>query len=462
MTIDSRSNPSGQGRLDDDAKVALLKHTMPFQVVSEQILRRIASIASEESLPRDQVLYKQGDKAQDLFVVVSGRIQHALGPEAEATRLVKQVGTGEVIGWAALLKNQPRRLATTTAQEDTRVLRINADELLSAFNDDRETGDVVMSRFATMIKNDYTLPDWLAKTRRLSGGSGPRRPEAEGDVSSSNMALTMYRLGLWIKSPRPYLMLTGFAIFLAFWHFSVAVFEWPRFRNMPGLFEVLEEWTSRDPIYGLSFFTPDYYIHIMVSVRRVFFAFLLATGLGVTLGLFMGWSKTFREFVFPVFETLRPIPILAWVPLAIIMFYAAESTVIFLTFLASFYATALNTMLGVDSIDESYSRAAYCLGANRWQEFRHVIIPGALPFIFTGLQISVGVAWFSLVAAEMVSGEFGLGYVINTSFTTVKYPTIIIGMITLGVVGYTTSAMVRVLGDYLMQWRVRELAMGGR
>ena len=104
---------------------------------------------------------------------------------------------------------------------------------------------------------------------------------------------------------------------------------------------------------------------------------------------------------------------------------------IFLTFLASFFATALNTMLGVESIDESYIRAANCLGANRWQVFRHVIVPGAMPFIFTGLQISVGVAWFSLVAGEMVSGQYGLGYVINTSYTMVRYPTIVIGMVTL-------------------------------
>jgi ABC-type nitrate/sulfonate/bicarbonate transport system permease component len=118
-------------------------------------------------------------------------------------------------------------------------------------------------------------------------------------------------------------------------------------------------------------------------------------------------------------------------------------------------------MLGVESIDVSYIRAADCLGATRWQVFRHVIVPGAMPFIFTGLQISVGVAWFSLVAGEMVSGQYGLGYVINTSYTMVRYPTIIIGMATLGLVGYVTSAAVRVVGDYLMQWRTRELALGG-
>src|SRR5207237_1895908 len=149
--------------------------------------------------------------------------------------------------------------------------------------------------------------------------------------------------------------------------------------------------------------------------RRVLYAFVISTGIGVPFGLLLGWSKTFREFSFPVFETLRPIPVLAWVPLAIVMFKGDETPVIFLTTLASFYATALNTMLGVQSIDPSYPRAAACLGASRWQIFRHIIVPGALPFTFTGLQISGGVAWFSLVAAGLGSGECGRGCLTRSS-----------------------------------------------
>ena len=287
------------------------------------------------------------------------------------------------------------------------------------------------------------------------------RPSVKHAHDIQGMNLTLYRMSLWVKSPRPYLMLIGFALFLGFWYLAVEVWKLPRFREMPGITVVVKEWLSRDPTYGLSIYTPEYYEHIWVSIWRVTQAFVLATVLGVPFGLFLGWSKKFKEYVFPVFETLRPIPILAWVPLAIVMFVATESAVIYLTFLASFFATALNTMLGVESIDESYVRAANCLGANRSQVFRHVILPGALPFIFTGLQISIGVSWFSLVAAEMVSGQYGLGYVINTSYTMVRYPTIVIGMITLGAVGYVTSAMVRLVGDYLMQWRTRELALGG-
>jgi len=291
----------------------------------------------------------------------------------------------------------------------------------------------------------------LEKTDTQAGAQGP-------EVSA--LGLTMYRLSTWLKSPRPYLMAIGFALVLSFWYFAVEVWKLPRFEDMPGLTEVVSEWFNKDPIYGLSIYTPEYYKHIGISLRRIAFAFFLATVLGVSLGLLLGWSKTFREYIFPLFEVLRPIPVLAWVPLAIIIFTGSETPVVFLTFLASFFATTLNTMLGVESIDESYSRAAYCLGANRWQVFKHVVIPGAMPYIFTGLQISIGVAWFSLVAGEMVSGQYGLGYLINTSYMMIEYPKIIIGMITLGIVGYATSAMVRMMGDYLMQWRVRELALG--
>lgn len=251
-------------------------------------------------------------------------------------------------------------------------------------------------------------------------------------------------------------LLLGFACAFLFWYLAVDLWRLPRFANLPGPTEVFSEWFSDDPIYGLSFYTPDYYWHILYSLGRVGIAFALATLLGVPLGLMMGWSRRFREYVFPVFELLRPIPPLAWVPLAILMFSGNETPVIFLTFLAAFFATALNSMLGARSIDPALIRAARCLGANKWRLFTQVIVPGALPQVFSGLQISLGVAWFSLVAAEMVSGEYGLGYLINTGYAMATYPTIFIGMITLGVVGYATSVLIRLAERPLLRWRLGE------
>jgi ABC-type nitrate/sulfonate/bicarbonate transport system permease component len=272
---------------------------------------------------------------------------------------------------------------------------------------------------------------------------------------------TINRLREWLASPAPYLLVIGVGLFLSSWYLFVELWKFPRFEKLPGMTVVAREWLSESPMYGLSLYTPDYYNHIWVSLRRVLIAFILATALGVPLGLALGWYPRFRDYIFPLFELLRPVPILAWVPISLIVFTGAETPVIFLTFLAAFFVTTLNTMLGVKSIDESYFRAADCLGASRTQVFFQVVVPGSLPFIFTGLQISIGVCWFSLVAAEMVSGEYGLGYVINTAYSMIQYPTIAIGMITLGVIGYISSAIIRLIGRSLMEWRARELSAGG-
>jgi ABC-type nitrate/sulfonate/bicarbonate transport system permease component len=433
--------------------IAALRDATPFRDASEALLQRIAAIARPARFGAGRRIYGANDAADDIFVLVSGRVEHVFKPQVGAREANKRVTRGGVFGWAGLLLGQTQRLASVTATEPTEVLRLDTEELVKLLESEPLEGPLVMERFATMIQHEFTLPALLAQVRRLSG------PLTE---EMSSISLTMYRLSLWLKSPRPYLMVIGFALFLGFWYLAVEVWKLPRFREMPGVTSVVKEWLAPEPTYGLSIYTAEYYQHIWMSVWRVTQAFFLATLLGVPVGLLLGWSRKFKQYLFPVFETLRPIPILAWVPLAIVMFIATESAVVYLAFLASFFATALNTMLGVESIDESYIRAADCLGANQWQVFRHVIIPGALPFIFTGLQISIGVSWFSLVAAEMVSGQYGLGYVINTSYMMVRYPTIIIGMATLGIVGYATSAMVRIAGDYLMEWRVRELALTER
>ncbi len=274
--------------------------------------------------------------------------------------------------------------------------------------------------------------------------------------------MTRYRWKKALRTPTPYLMAFGIGLWILTYYLLTEGWQVWRFQKLPGPVEVITEWFNPDPMWGISLYTETYYHHVIVSCRRIAIAFSIATGVGVPLGLFMGWSKTFRDYTFPLLETLRPIPILAWVPLAILMFAGFETPVIFLATLASLFVTTLNTLLGVDSIDEEYFRAAGCLGSKPHHIFFHIVIPGALPFIFTGLQISIGVAWFSLVAAEMVSGEFGLGYMIVDSYMNITYVTMVIGMLTLGFVGWTTSAMVRLVGNRMMQWRVRALALEGR
>ena len=291
-----------------------------------------------------------------------------------------------------------------------------------------------------------------------SASRAPAATAAHG-VGSRSPGLALARLRHSLKQSTPYVGLAGIVAFVALWYLLTEFFALPRFNKLPGPVEVWREFTSRTPTYGTSLFTPDYYKHILWSVWRVAQAFFWATVLGVPLGLFMGWKKAFRDYTFPILELLRPIPVLAWVPVAILIFSGftgREAPIIFLAFLAAFFATTLNALLGVESIDESYFRAARCLGSKPRHIFLRIVLPGALPFIFTGLQIGVGVAWFSLVAAEMVSGEYGLGFLIWDSYVLSQFPVIVIAMVTLGVIGYLFSALIRAVGRQLMRWTVQD------
>lgn len=252
-------------------------------------------------------------------------------------------------------------------------------------------------------------------------------------------------------------MAIGFGLFVGFWYLATAVLGLPRFEKIPDPLSVLLEWTSRHPVYGLSIFTPDYYRHIGYSIYRAYSAFFLAVALGVPLGLLMGWSRLFRGFSFPLIELLRPIPPLAWVPFAILLLPGTEQAVIFVTFIAAFFATVLNALLGARSIDAVHFRAAQCLGFRPWDVFVNVVVPGSLPFVFTGLQLAMGLSWFALVAGEMIAGRYGLGFMIFEGYTLAQYPNIIIGMVTLGILGYASSTGVRITGRRMMIWRARQL-----
>jgi len=264
----------------------------------------------------------------------------------------------------------------------------------------------------------------------------------------------------FVAAPQTWQMAVGFGLFLGLWFLTTAVLTLPRFERIPDPLSVLLQWISRNPPYGFSIFTADYYKHIGYSVYRAYTAFVVAVALGVPLGLFMGWSAPFRRFTFPLVELIRPIPPLAWVPFAILLLPGTEQAVIFVTFIAAFFATVLNSLLGARSIDPVYFRAAQCLGLRPRDVLMHVVVPGALPFVFTGLQLAMGLSWFALVAGEMISGRYGLGFMIFEGYSLAQYPNIIIGMVTLGLLGYASSAGVRTLGRRMMVWRERQLGGG--
>ena len=192
---------------------------------------------------------------------------------------------------------------------------------------------------------------------------------------------------------------------------------------------------------------------VIFSMGRIYLGFTLACVTGIPLGLLMGWNRTFKNFTFPTFESLRPIPVISWIPLSVIMFPLTEHSIVFLVFLGAFYPIVLNTLLGVESIRADYIQGALSLGSKPRHVFFDIILPGALPSIFTGMTVGMGLAWVMVVAAEMVAGGYGLGYMTWESYILIAYPRIILGMFIIGACGYLSSTAIRYIATKAMPWR---------
>lgn len=244
--------------------------------------------------------------------------------------------------------------------------------------------------------------------------------------------------------------LLSIALFIALWHVLTVnrINLYVRFMNVPSPEAVLASAEE-------AFKSGRFFDHILISCRRILLGFSLATLVAVPLGLLMGRYRLLREFVFPVSEVLRPIPAIAWVPMSIMLWPTNEESIVFITFLGSFFPILINTLHGMASVDEVLVRAARCLGAREAATFREVYFPAALPQIFTGLTVGMGVAWVSLIAAEMISGQFGIGYFTWESYSLVQYSDIALGMICIGVLGLASSLAIRAVGRLVTPWASR-------
>jgi len=218
-----------------------------------------------------------------------------------------------------------------------------------------------------------------------------------------------------------------------------------RFKNVPTPYEVFKQAVEVSS-------STKFLINVGYSVRRILLGFFIAIAVGVPLGLMVGKYRRVRDLFMPVVEILRPIPAIAWVPMSIMLWPNNEAAIVFITFIGAFFPILLNTIHGVHSMDGVLIRAGRCLGAGEVRLFWNVILPGSLPHIFTGLAVGMGVAWVSLIAAEMISGQFGVGYFTWEAYSLVNYPAIVLGMITIGVLGLVCSGIIRLCGILMMPW----------
>ncbi|HKE95719.1 MAG TPA: ABC transporter permease [Povalibacter sp.] len=195
--------------------------------------------------------------------------------------------------------------------------------------------------------------------------------------------------------------------------------------------------------------------HIGASLMRVGAGFLLAVIVAIPLGLWMGWVAGAYAMLNPLFQILRPISPIAWIPIAILWFGVGNTSPIFLIFISSVFPMIVQTTVGVHTIEKRYLRAAANFGVSRYTLFTQVVIPAVLPQVIVGMRIGLGVAWLVVVAAEMIALRSGLGYMIMDSRNAGnRYDLVVAGMIIIGLIGLALDGFMRMLeGLKFVRWR---------
>lgn len=194
-------------------------------------------------------------------------------------------------------------------------------------------------------------------------------------------------------------------------------------------------------------------VHILASLKIVLAGFLSACAIGVPLGLTMGFFRLFNRFLTPIFEIVRPIPPLAWIPIVIVLLGIGFESKVFIIFIAAFVPCVINSYTGIQATPKVLQNVAKTAGANPFQIFYKVGIPYALPMVFTGIRVSFGSAWATLVAAEMIASSEGLGYMIQQGRNASKPEIVLLGMLVIGLIGAVLTSLLSLLEKKAIPWR---------
>ncbi|MGF6372366.1 NitT/TauT family transport system permease protein [Paraburkholderia sp. RAU6.4a] len=224
---------------------------------------------------------------------------------------------------------------------------------------------------------------------------------------------------------------------------------------LPAPSQVLIAWA--DWIFSTDGNTQTYSGHwifdIAASAGRVFAGFGIATVMGVAIGMAIGWSRSVESLVEPTLQTLRPVPPVSWIPLAIIWFGIANKPAIFLVFMGSFFPILLSTIHGVKTCDRNLLRAGAMTGGTGSMLLRHIVFPAALPSIFSGLRIAIGSAWMLTVTAEMVAVKSGVGYVLWDAYYFLRYDVVIASMVSIGLLGFLSDYVIKAISARVLRWQ---------
>ena len=185
---------------------------------------------------------------------------------------------------------------------------------------------------------------------------------------------------------------------------------------------------------------------VLVSLQRVLMGFGLAAVVGVLVGALIGQSVWAMRGLDPIFQVLRTVPPLAWLPIALAAFRDSQPSAIFVIFITSIWPIIINTAVGIRNIPQDYRNVALVLRLNHFEFFFKIMIPAAAPYIFTGLRIGIGLSWLAIVAAEMLTGGVGIGFFIWDAWNSSRLPDIVVALIYIGVIGFLLDKVVALLG----------------
>ncbi len=215
-----------------------------------------------------------------------------------------------------------------------------------------------------------------------------------------------------------------------------------------------DTWVSLKQIWTRGYSNGTLLTHALHSIRLVAMGFVIAIITGVPLGLLMGWSRKAEAIINPVFLIIRPIPPLAWIPLAILWLGLGDAAKIMVIWFSAFVPSVINTFAGVRSIDKPIIEAARMLGTPRWRFVREVLVPASAPMMFTGLRLSLQASWTTLVAAELVGALYGLGRVLNAAQQDIYPGMILVGMISVAICGWGTTWLLSAAERKALGWNL--------
>jgi taurine transport system permease protein len=241
-----------------------------------------------------------------------------------------------------------------------------------------------------------------------------------------------------------------FVVLFAAWYFLTTVTQTIGAGRFPS---PQEAWDALRQISIVGYADARLPAHILQSAKLVLYGFCAAVIVGVPLGLAMGHSRAVEAFVNPTFLLIRPIPPLAWIPLAIVWLGLGDAAKVLVIWFAAFVPVVINSYAGVRAIEPHLIEAARMLGVPRWMFVREVLVPGAMPMIFTGLRLSLQACWTTLVAAELIGAIAGLGHVLSQAALDIFPAMIVVGMTGVAISGAAMTALLGLLERRAMPWR---------